>query len=346
MKICILGDTHFGARNSSTQFSKYFGLFYEEILFPYLKRNDVQCVFQLGDLFDTRKYINMLSLHDAKVQFFDRLVENKIDFSTLLGNHDIFYRESLSINSPEQVLGEYDFNLVKQPTTVLVGTTSIDLIPWICKGNYEEVSAFIKNSKSDLCFGHFEIDGFAMYRGLASHGGLSASLFEKYEAVFSGHFHTRSHKGNITYVGTPYEITWQDCQDPRGFYIFDTDTRRFEFIENPHTIHVKLEYDESEIPKNISDYKDKYVRVVVTNKTDLKKFDLFMTELQSVGAHDIKVIENLTAFKDGTVDEDIDIADTLSIMESYVESVDTTENKEKILSYMKSLFVEAINLDD
>lgn len=348
MKIAILGDTHFGARNASMAFSDYFGKFYEDVFFPYLDANGIKYIFQLGDLFDTRKFINLLSLHEAKNQFFNHLYNR--DFTSLLGNHDIFYRETLKVNSTGSILGEYDLTLISTPTTVNIDGTTIDLIPWICKENYDEVTKFIKSSTSDLCFGHFEIDGFAMYRGMAAHGGLSPSVFARYEAVLSGHFHTRSQNGNITYVGTPYEITWQDAGDPRGFHIFDTETRTLEFVQNPHSIHTRFEYNEDDTEALRSITKDqfakKFVRIVVVKKTNLGKFDAFMTAVQSFGAHEVKVIEDLSEFKEGEISEKVDLEDTLSMMGSYVDSVETTADKDKIKTYMKTLYVESINIEE
>ena len=37
MKIALLNDTHFGARNDSNIFDEYFYKFYDNIFFPYLK---------------------------------------------------------------------------------------------------------------------------------------------------------------------------------------------------------------------------------------------------------------------------------------------------------------------
>lgn len=347
-KFAILGDTHFGARNSSAAFSKHFGKFYSDVFFPYLRDNDIRTVFQLGDLFDTRKYINLQTLADAKQQFFDPLQESRINLITLLGNHDIYYRESIKVNSTGQILGEYDnIILVDKPFKWSDNeNTTIAIVPWICKENYDEITKFIQQSSADLCFGHFEIDGFAMYRGMAAHGGLSPNLFQKFERVLSGHFHTRSESGNISYVGTPYEITWQDMGDPRGFHVFDTVTRKLEFIPNNNTIHLRYEYSDTSELLSPPECKDKFVRIVVVDKANPARFDSFMASLQTAGAHEIKVIEDLSMFKEGEVSEEVDLEDTMTLMTSYVDSVNTTADKDKIKDYMKTLYVEAINLEE
>ena len=108
MKICILGDTHFGARGDSLDFHKYFERFYDEVFFPYLVENKIDVIFQMGDLFDRRKFINFNSLYLCRKYFFDRLKENNIRFYTILGNHDVSFKNTLEVNSSQLLLNEYD----------------------------------------------------------------------------------------------------------------------------------------------------------------------------------------------------------------------------------------------
>ena len=299
-------------------------------------------------MFDRRKYINFNTLALAKDYFFDRIALLELKLFTLLGNHDIFWKESLEVNSTGLVLGEYKehITLIDTPTKIEIDNTTIDMIPWICKENQQEVFEYIDQSKSYLCFGHFEIAGFPMYKGMVGNHGLSHEMFAKYERVLSGHYHTLSKQENIEYVGTPYEMTWQDYNDPRGFSIFDTETRELEFIKNPYTIHEKIAYDDkNQDPIDLSqiDIKDKYVKVAVINKTDLYKFDQFINELYTKDAYEIKIIEDFSEFTNGEISTDINIEDTMSILSNYVDSVETDENKEEIKSVLKELYLEAIN---
>jgi DNA repair exonuclease SbcCD nuclease subunit len=349
MKIAILGDTHIGVRQDSKHFSSFFEKYVTDILIPNLIENKVTDLFQLGDLFDRRKYINFNSLAEAKRFFFDALEAKNIKFHTLLGNHDIFWRESLSVNSTSLVLGEYSNVIIyDKPTTVsMKDGTTIDVIPWICKENEEEVMEFIKKSKSDLCFGHFEFTGFNMYKGVEAHGHFEAKGFEKYELVCSGHYHTKSQKGNVLYVGTPYEMTWQDYNDPRGHHLFDLETRKITFHQNPYTIFVKLEYDDTEEVVNLDalDLQNCYVRLIVVNKTDYYKFDNFTTKLYNKGCIDIKIVEDFSSITKGEVAEDINLEDTMSILSNYVDSVELDLDKTKVKSFLKNLYIEAVNLE-
>lgn len=346
-KFCILGDTHWGCRNDLPLFYKHFETFYSTMINDLVEAG-ITDVFQLGDLFDRRKYINFKTLNESKRIFFDKLQEANIRLHVLVGNHDIHMRESLEINSPSLVLKEYSNIIVyTSPTTIDYNGTSIDIIPWICKDNEVEVLNFIKQSKSDLCFGHFEIASFAMYRGLESHEGLPIEMFEKYELVCSGHYHTRSKKDNITYVGTPYEMCWQDYNDPKGYHIFDTESRDLDFVHCGLPIFVRLDYDDTKemVPLESLDLRDCFIKLVVTNKTDLFKFDNYVQKLYSKGCYEIKIVEDMTEFSDGEIGEEIDLEDTMDVLSNYIDSIETDADKDKIKQFIKSLYIEAINVE-
>ena len=346
MKIAILGDTHFGSRNDLKLFHDYFGKFYETTFFPQIKELGVERIIQLGDLFDRRKYINFFSLAESKRYFFDKL---PCPMDTLVGNHDLYWRESVTVNSSSLVLGEYDnITVHTKPTTIFLDDgTTIDIIPWICDENKDEIFDFIAKSKSDICVGHFEVAGFSMYRGMEAHSGLDGNMFAKYELVLSGHYHTRSKKENIMYVGTPYEMTWSDYNDPKGFHIFDTDTRELTFHQNPHTMFVRLEYDDTKqiVPLDSLDLKDTIVKLIVINKNDYYKFDQYINKLYSKGCYEIKIVEDMSEFTDGEVGEEINLEDTISVLMNYIDSIETEEDIDKIKAFMKSLYIEAVNLE-
>lgn len=346
-KICVLGDTHFGVRNDLSLFHNHFAKFYD-MLFEHLQTAGIKQIFQLGDLWDRRKYVNFNTLNQAKRYFFDRALECGIEIHTLVGNHDIYYRESVEVNSSSLVLGEYDnVHVYTEPTQVKVGKTTIDMIPWICESNKDAVMRFMKKSKSDLCFGHFEIATFSMYRGIESHGGLPVDMFSKYELVCSGHYHTKSDKENITYVGTPYEMTWQDYNDPKGYHFFDLESRELTFFQNPYTIFHKLEYNDTAEVVNLDslDLKDLFVRLVVVNKTNLYKFDQFVSKLYSKGCYEVKILEDMSEFQDGEIGEEINLEDTMDVLDHYIDSIDTDADKDQIKTFIKSLYIEAVNTE-
>ena len=303
----------------------------------------------LGDTFDRRKYVNFYALDRAKKMFFDKLAERNITVHMLAGNHDTYFKNTNEVNSPDLLLKEYNnIHVIDEPTTIEVDGTKICMMPWICPENYQASLDEMKTTKAELCMGHFEIAGFAMYRGMESHEGLSKETFEKFDMVFSGHYHHRSDDGHIYYLGNPYELTWQDFNDPRGFHLFDLSTRELEFVRNPYTMFARIEYnDKDQEPINLDAYdlKECYVKLIVVNKTDFYKFDKFIQKLYSKGCHDIKIVEDLSEFEDGEIGEEINLEDTISVLTNYVDSVETDVDKEKIKTYMRTLYTEAVNVE-
>lgn len=347
MKVAIITDQHFGARNDSIAFLDFFQKFYDNTFFPALDASGIDTVLILGDTFDRRKYVNFYALDRAKKMFFDKLEERGIRVHMLAGNHDTYYKNTNDVNSPDLLLREYNnIDVIDSPETIVIDGTSICMMPWICPENYQASLDEMKNTKAEICMGHFEIAGFAMHRGMESHDGLSKEIFDKFDMVFSGHYHHRSDDGHIYYLGNPYELTWQDYNDTRGFHLFCLQSRKLEFIANTYSMFTRLEYNDKEtepIDLDALDLKQQYVKLVVVNKTDFYKFDKFIQKLYNKGCYEIKIIEDFSEFEDGEIGEEINLEDTVSVLSNYVDSIETDVDKEQIKTFMRTLYTEAVN---
>ena len=353
--IALITDQHFGARNDSAQVLDFYEKFYANVFFPRLQENKIDAVLILGDTFDRRKYVNFFSLLKAKQMFFDPLQEMGVQIDMLAGNHDTYFKNTNEVNSVDLLLKEYgiQFNVIDHPSHIYVGPHKICMMPWICPENYEDSMETLKDSDASICCGHFEIDGFQMYRGMPSHEGLKRDLFRKFNYTFSGHYHHKSSGDSIHYLGNPYELTWQDYDDPRGFHLFDLDDHTLEFVENPNRMFHRISYDDknetiAEIDgKDLEGYKNTYVKVVVINKTNPYLFDKFMNNLYNVNPSDITIVEDFSELGEGIEDDMVDQAeDTLTILNKFVDTV-SEENidNNRLKTLLKELYVEAINLD-
>ena len=354
MKIAIITDIHFGARNDSLHFLDFYEKFYSETFFPKLDESGVRTLLILGDTFDRRKYVNFYSLQRAKKMFFDELLKREIGVYMLVGNHDTYYKNTNDVNSPELLLEDYhNIMVIESPQTIHLdyGKTKADvcMMPWICADNYDRSMEEIKNTTATVCMGHFEIEGFQMYRGAPSHEGLEPKMFNKFDQVFSGHYHHKSSRGNIHYLGNPYELTWQDHDDPRGFHFFDLDTHELEFVENPNRMFMKLVYDDKAddiktiTNMDLSQLKSTYVKVVVVNKTNPYLFDMLINKLYNVNPIDITIAEDFSELEE-IEENDVDQAeDTTTILNKYVDNLSTDLDKDKLKNILRQLYVEAMN---
>ena len=352
MKIALITDQHFGARNDSVHFLDYYEKFYRDTFFPALDNESIRTVLVLGDTFDRRKYVNFYTFKRSKEMFFDGLFERGIEVHMLAGNHDTYFKNTNEVNSPELLLQEYgNINVIDHPAEIYVGPHKIAMMPWICPENYDDSMKLLKDTDASICCGHFEIEGFVMHRGAVSEGGLNKNLFRKFDLTFSGHYHHKSSSDSIYYLGNPYELTWSDYNDTRGFHILDLDTRNLDFIPNPNVMFHRIVYDDklesiTEITnKAMAGYANTYVKVVVVNKTNPYLFDKFMNNLYNVNPLDITIVEDFTELTEGVDDEMVDQAqDTITILNKYVDTIqDDSIDNTVLKKILQEVYVEALN---
>jgi predicted phosphodiesterase len=353
MKIALVTDTHFGARSDSQQFDTYFKKFYDEIFFPELDKREITQIIHLGDCFDRRKYINFNSLSNCKKYFFEQVESRGIDMDMIVGNHDTFYKNTNDVNSPSLLLGEYpSIRTYDKAQVVNYDGLKILLMPWICTDNYEHTTKMIEGKVATVCFGHLELAGFIMYKGQDAHlghDGFDPALFKDFKLVCSGHFHHKHGRGNVQYLGNPYQLFWNDFEDDRGFHIFDTKTLDLEFIKNPNTIFEKYYYDdekEDPLSIDITKFNSKLIKIIVVNKKDFYKFDKFVEAIYKENPIELKIIEDFSEFESEAIDENIDLEDTMTLLSNYVDSIETDADKERLKGILKTLYVEAQHYEE
>ena len=236
MKIAIITDTHFGARNDNLNFNEYFYKFYDDIFFPTLKEQGISTCVHMGDVVDRRKYISYRIANDFRERFVNRFKEMDIDLHIIIGNHDTYYKNTSEVNSMQELVGSDNFKIYTGPEVVNFDGMPILFVPWINPSNYEASIDALETANADIAMGHLEVNGFEMHRGQMAEGSWDKHSFRRFETVFSGHFHHKSDDGHIYYLGTPYQIYWNDWDDPKGFHIFDTGTRELERIINTYKL--------------------------------------------------------------------------------------------------------------
>ena len=348
MKFALLNDTHAGVRNSSDIFIKYQEDFYTNVFFPYLLENDIKHIVHLGDYYEHRRFINFKALHANRVHFLDKLREYGITMDIIPGNHDTYYKNTNDLNSLKELLGHYlnEVNIVMRPTVMDYDGLKFGLVPWICQDNEEETNEFLANCKADMIGGHFELAGFEVMKGMKMTGmGNSSHNLKRFELVLSGHYHTKSNEGNIHYLGSQMEFFWNDAGDHKYFHVVDTDTRELLPVRNPITLYEKILYDDEKIDYNEYDdsiFDNKFVKVVVINKTDSFTFDRFLDRIQNRKIYDLKIQENLEGFLGDNVDVgEVQIEDTSELLRTYVDNTETILDKDRLKKELIDLHIEA-----
>ena len=347
MKIALINDTHWGARNDSPAFIEYFNKFYNEVFFPYLQQNNINTIVHLGDVVDRRKFINHNTAHNFKLNFWDKIDLLNIDTHVIIGNHDTYYKNTNEINALQNLNISFNTKVYTSCETVNFDGLDILFMPWICDANMEDSLQNIDKSTAEIVMGHLEIKGFEMHKGHLNEQGLDKNLFKRFEKVISGHFHKKSDDGQVYYLGCPYQLTWSDYNCPKGFHIFDTATRELTRVPNPAVIFKKFIYDDKKedyTKKDLSDYENTYVKLFISQKTDSDMFDKLLDRFHNeINAYEINVIEDLSSDINSTVKENIldQGEDTLTFLGNYIDQVDTTLDRVKLKTFAKQLYVEA-----
>jgi hypothetical protein len=208
---------------------------------------------------------------------------------------------------------------------------------------------FISKCDAPLLIGHLELAGFEMMKGIMNPHGMAIDPFKRFEMVLSGHFHTKSQQGNICYLGSQLEFTWADAHDPKYFHVFDTKTRELTPVQNPLTLFTKIYYDDENNDYSKYDFSQlekRFVKVIVSKKTDPYSFDKFIDGIQSAGVHELKIAESFEEYLGESIEDDgISLEDTASLIDSYVDAVETDLDKDKLKMNMRELHVEAQNFE-
>jgi DNA repair exonuclease SbcCD nuclease subunit len=343
-KIGFFSDLHIGLNQDNSMWHTVVLDFAKWASDFYLK-NGINDIFILGDIFHNRSEISVSTLTIAK-KFFDYFKDFNIYI--LAGNHDSFYKDTSKVNSISIFDGWNNIKIVDdKPYNINFLNKKICLVPWGTK--IDEIT------ECDILLGHFEIVSFSMNNfKVCDHGFSSSELLNKSPLVVSGHFHKKDHrkydKGEIVYLGSPYQQNFGDCLDERGIYIYDLEENTFDFIKNnisPEHIKISLKklingkidinYLKTNIPNNL-------VSFVVDNKIDDEKLILLESKLKNLNPlfyrleysdTDIKNIES--SLKEGELQE----IDILKDIETYVNSLDI-DKKTEVFSYIKELYTDLI----
>jgi len=356
MKIAILNDTHCGIRNSSDIFMDYQEKFYRDIFFPYLKKHNIKKILHLGDYYENRTSINFKALRHNRRIFLDVLRDQSIHMDIIPGNHDVYYKNTNQLNSLKELLGHYmgEVRIIESPTVIQYDSLKVALVPWINVENEKKTLDFLANCDAQVVAAHLELFGYEMQKGVKCTSGMDSSPFARFEAVLTGHFHTKSNSENIHYLGAQMQFFWNDCEDRKYFHVLDTETRELESVENPLVLFKKIYWDDTgktswAVNKALTDVRDldqKFVKIIVINKSKPAEFEKFVDRVASKKLFGLQIAENFQDFAGSQVeDKNISIDTTDKLLYTYIDAIDTDLDKEIIKNKISGLMVEAQTLE-
>ena len=204
----------------------------------------------------------------------------------------------------------------------------------------------IEESDSPCVMGHLELNGFMATRGHFMEHGMDAQVFDKFDKVYSGHYHMRSNKENVFYLGNPYEMYWNDVNDRnRGFHLFDTDTLVHTPVNNPYQMFHNLYYEDTPHQMlDITKYDKKILKVIVRKKSDPKQFEKYIDKLYSSNLAELKIVENFD-FTEGEEFEADESEDTISLLNRYIQESEVDLDKSVITEILQDVYKEACEVE-
>lgn len=230
MKRILVTDTHLGYKKANQKYLELVHFLFEDIG-DYAKEHGITELIHLGDFFDNRKNMSLMTLHYARRIGLN--LQRQFEKSYfILGNHDLYYKDRYLPNSHEVFGSMEHIEVVGEPTEV----DNMLLVPWIVEGSeWIEPETFLKplhDTEVEYCLGHWEINGAKMnVSGRDAEGShFNFNDFSKFKKTFSGHFHTPGeYPKNVQYLGATHHMDFNDG-GARGFYVFDDEDGSLEFI--------------------------------------------------------------------------------------------------------------------
>lgn len=277
MKYVLFGDIHFGNKSNSDEFNQEcldFLTFMQEWCDDNIQE-DYETIF-LGDWYHNRNAINVKTLNYGK--------EGLIKLSNMgnrqymiIGNHDLYMknsRDTYSVIIPEEAQG---IEIIDSP----VCNNGLLFVPWLLDD--EKLKDLIQEHSPKYVFGHFEIPSFKYNQKIAMEGDYNPFDYEGPKMIFSGHFHMRQSKDNITYIGNCFSHDFSDDNNwhNKGFAVLDGDTGEIQYVEwqkAPKYLVAKI--SNMNVP---TDMNNGYLRIINDKNYDNSQILKLQEELKKTG---------------------------------------------------------------
>jgi hypothetical protein len=213
----VITDIHFGLKSNSTQHNEDC-LNFIKWATAKAKEEGCETCFFLGDYHNNRASINILTLQYS-LRALEHLNENFDQTYFIPGNHDLYYRDKRDVQSVEWAKHLGNIHICNDWFT----SGGVTIAPWLVGDDFKR----LKKLSGKYMFGHFELPGYLMNAMVAmpDHGEVDPKNdLSGFEHVYSGHFHKRQTKGNVTYLGNCFPHNYADAgDDDRGLMILEWD---------------------------------------------------------------------------------------------------------------------------
>jgi hypothetical protein len=213
-RAALFTDIHFGLKSNSQLHNDDCLTFVKWATAKALEEG-CETAFFLGDWHNHRASINIVTLNYS-LQALEHLSANFSTVYFIPGNHDLYYRDKRDVQSVEWA--KHLPNLVICNDWVHSG--DVVVAPWLVGDDHKRLAKM----SGKYLFGHFELPGYLMNAmvEMPDHGSVRREDLSGFEHVYTGHFHKRQTKNNVTYIGNCFPHNFADAgDDERGVMIME-----------------------------------------------------------------------------------------------------------------------------
>lgn len=339
MKAILCTDLHFGRHNDSDYHNTELYKFFDHLIS--LDDPDIDDVYILGDMFQNRDKINILTLNIAKAAVKDLAQRYRVIILT--GNHDLYYKDNIDVNSTTAFEGIDNVTVVED--TLFEGNRMFK--SWVhCGEAWDEMINDSKDEGIEYLFGHFEFTGYKMNDHYVMEHGYSHKELKHLKHIYSGHYHMYQQKDNVTYIGTPFGYDMNDTDDDnRGYMIFDKETGDCERVVYDGPKIRSVNYRDFLLGE-FKDTEDTYIRVIIDEKVDDVVLDAISDKI-SEGNFRTSQIQYKGETNTDIVQAESDInSEVMSIDDMVISHIKTmTDVKGVDNDLLERIYIEAKNED-
>lgn len=237
-KIFMIGDLHYGVRNNS--------VVWKDDMFDFMNKfldnlqnhgfnRETDILMLTGDVFHSREFLNVM-IGNKVLELFSRVTATfKRGVLVILGNHDVYYKRNNSVHTLKFLQKVFpNFAVFEEPHVVDInGKHKFLMLPW--HDEVEELNKAIEeHCACDYLFCHMEIEGFKYNKAIRVEKGVVAERLKSFKRIYAGHLHHKQERGNVLYLGSPYQMDFGDMDTQRGYYVLTVadDMLHEEYFEN------------------------------------------------------------------------------------------------------------------
>lgn len=348
-RLWIITDTHLGIRNNSELWINIQQDYFFNYFIPEMKKRwqPGDALFHMGDVFDSRQSLNLKVLN-LGIRIFEELSTIFNDgIFIIAGNHDCYAKSDTEINSINVLKWIPNLNIYLEPESLQFGPKKCFLMPWR-KDHETEGELLSKTPYHDYLFCHTDINGMKHNKFSNVPHGISYKKLDNFERVYSGHIHYSQLYGKVRMLGSPYELTRADADNPKSFMLVDLSSGEETYFKNnysPRFIRINLSDVLQKTPPELEKiFNNNFVDVIISSKVSQSQLDVVTQMIKT--QRDLKFITETK--KEGS---ELDAEDVLyridgmnfsitDIMEKYISSMESEsdENKDKIIKTLKALY--------